>query len=122
MERKESRRDYSFTAIDNRLKRIFLDRDNELDYGDLAVYVYIAMFVQVGENGPDGKPNGKQGYCYKTKTAMRGELRMSKGRLNRHIDNLKRFGFIESREAKNKYGGQDLEEYRLIDGWKERLY
>lgn len=116
-----SKEERNFTAIDNAIKGVFLDEDNDLDYGDLAVYVYIAMFIQVGKNGRDGKPNGKQGYCYKTKTTMRGELRMSKGRLNRHIDNLKRFGFIDSREVKNKYGGQDIEEYRLIDDWKDRL-
>jgi len=118
---KKERKDYNFTAIDNRVKRIFLSEDNELDYGDLAVYTYIAMFIQVGPNGRDGKPNGKQGYCYKTKAAMRAELRMSKGKLNRHIENLKRSGFIDSRTVKNLYGGQDIEEYRLIDDWKMRL-
>lgn len=111
----------NFTAIDNAVKSVFLSGDNELDYGDLAVYVYIAMFIQVGPNGRDGKPNGKQGYCYKTKAAMRKELRISKGRLNRHIENLKRFGFIDSRTVKNLYGGQDIEEYRLIDEWKKYL-
>lgn len=114
-------KDYNFTALDNRIKNVFLAEDNELEYGDLAVYTYIAMFIQVGENGPDGKPNGKQGYCHKTKVAMRNELRMSKGKLNRHIDNLKRYGFIKSREVKNKYGGKDVEEYRLSDEWKAHL-
>src|SRR5690625_612003 len=116
-----SKKNYNFTALPNDVKRIFLSEDNDLDYGDLAVYVYISMFIQVGENGADGKPNGKQGYCHKTKAAMRGELRISKGRLNRHIENLKQYGFIDSRTVRNKYGGQDIEEYRLIDGWKERL-
>src|SRR5699024_10548112 len=116
-----SKKERNITAIDNAVKVVFLSEDNELDYGDLAVYVYIAMFIQVGPNGRDGKPNGKQGYCYKTKVAMRGELRMSKGRLNRHIENLKRSGFIDSRTVKNLYGGQDIEEYRLIDDWKMRL-
>ena len=116
-----SKKERNFTAIDNAVKSVFLSEDNELDYGDLAVYVYIAMFIQVGPNGRDGKPNGKQGYCYKTKASMRAELRISKGRLNRHIENLKRFGFIDSRTVKNLYGGQDIEEYRLIDGWKKHL-
>jgi|SRR5690625_941463 len=110
--------DYNFTAIDNAIKGVFLSGDNELDYGDLAVYVYIAMFIQVGENGPDGKCNGKQGYCHKTKAAIQSELRISKGKLNRHIANLKRYGFIDSRTKPNKYGGRDIEEYRLVDDWK----
>lgn len=117
----KDRRNYNFTAIDNRVKRVFLAEDNDLDYGDLAVYTYIAMFIQVGENGVDGKPNGKQGYCYKTKVTMRSELRMSKGRLDRHISNLKRYGFIDSREVRNKYGGKPIEEYRLIDAWQTHL-
>jgi len=116
-----SKKNYNFTALPNDVKRIFLSEDNDLDYGDLAVYVYISMFIQVGKNGRDGKPNGKQGYCYKTKVAMRNELRMSKGKLNRHIDNLKRFGFIEARTMPNKYGGKDIEEYRLSDEWKTHL-
>jgi len=115
------RKNYNFTAIDNAVKSVFLSDDIDLDYGDLAVYVYIAMFIQVGENGPDGKPNGKQGYCYKTKVAMRGELRMGRDKLNRCIANLKRYGFIDSREMSNKYGGRDIEEYRLIDDWKALL-
>lgn len=115
------RKNYNFTAIDNAVKSVFLSDDNDLDYGDLAVYVYIAMFVQVGGNGPDGKPNGKQGYCYKTKVAMRGELRMSRDKLDKHIDNLKRYGFIESREMPNKYGGRPVEEYRIIDDWQSLI-
>lgn len=111
-------RDYNFTAIDNAVKSVFLSDDNELDYVDFAVYVYIAMFIQIGKNGPDGKPNGKQGYCHKTKVAMRGELRIGRDKLNRSIANLKRYGFINSREVPNKYGGRDIEEYRLIDDWK----
>ena len=116
-----TKKDYNFTAIDNAVKGVLLSEHNDLDYGDLAVYVYISMFIQVGPNGRDGKPNGKQGYCYKTKATMRAELRISKGKLNRHIENLKRFGFIDYRTVKNLYGGQDIEEYRLIDDWKKRL-
>ena len=111
----------NFTPIDNDIKRVFFDDSNDLDYGDFAVYTYILMFIQFSENGRDGKPNGKQGYCYKTKIAMRSDLRISKGKLNRHIDNLKKFGFIGFREVKNKYGGQPLEEYRLSDEWKKLL-
>lgn len=116
-----SKKERNFTAIDNAVKSVFLSEDNELDYGDLAVYVYIAMFIQVGPNGRDGKPNGKQGYCYKTKVAMRRELRMSRDKLDKHIANLKRYGFIESREMPNKYGGRPVEEYRLIDDWKASI-
>src|SRR5690625_2852129 len=106
------------TPIPNEIKRVFFDDSNDLDYGDFAVYIYIAMNVQYGENGGDGKPNGKQGYCYKKKVSMRNELRISKARLNRHIERLKDYGFISSREVRNKFGGKPIEEYRLIEGWK----
>lgn len=109
------------SPIPNEIKRVFFDENNELDYGDFAVYVYIAMHVQYTENGRDGKPNGKQGYCYKTKVRMQGELRIGKAKLNRHLDRLKAFGFIESREVPNAYGGKPLEEYRLSDEWRTRL-
>ncbi len=118
---KKARKGHNFTAIDNRVKRIFLADDNALDYGDLAVYTYIAMFIQVGDKGADGRPNGKQSYCYKTKVAMRGELRMSRDKLDKHLRNLKRYGFIDSREVPNKYGGRPVEEYRLIDDWQAYL-
>lgn len=109
------------SPIENDIKRVFFDESNELDYGDFALYVYIAMNVQYGENGRDGKPNGKQGYCYRSKVRIRNDLRMSKDKLARHIERLKAFGFIESRFEKNRFGGHDLEEYRLSDGWRKRL-
>lgn len=109
------------SPIHNDIKRVFFDGDNELDYGDFGVYIYIAMHVQYGENGKDGKPNGKQGYCYKTKVTIRDELRISKGKLSRHLERLKEYGFIETRNVRNKYGGHDLEEYRLINAWESRV-
>lgn len=109
------------SPIHNDIKRVFFDSNNELDYGDFALYIYIAMNVQYGENGRDGKPNGKQGYCYRTKTRMRDDLRMSKDKLAKHLTRLKTYGFIESRREKNRYGGHDLEEFRLSERWKSRL-
>jgi len=105
------------TPIPNEIKRVFFDESNDLDYGDFAVYIYIAMNVQYGENGRDGKPNGKQGYCYRSKTRIRNDLRMGKDKLTKHIERLKDYGFIESRFEKNDFGGHDLEEYRLSDAW-----
>ena len=109
------------TPIPNEIKRIFFDNSNELDYGDFAVYIYIVMNVQYGENGRDGKPNGKQDYCYRSKTRIRNDLRMSKDKLTKHIERLKDYGFIESRFEKNSFGGHDLEEFRLSNGWRKHL-
>lgn len=109
------------TPIPNEIKRIFFAEDNDLDYGDFAVFIYIAMNVQYGEKGRDGKPNDKQGYCYKTKVAIRNELRIGKAKLSRHIERLKEHGFIETREVPNKFGGKPIEEYRLSERWKTRL-
>src|SRR5690625_7026172 len=116
-----SKKNYNFTALPNDVKRIFLSEDNDLDYGDLAVYVYISMFIQVGENGRDGKPNGKQGYCYKTKVAMSDELAISRGKLDKAIERLIEYGFVETREVANRYGGRPLLEYRLSTKWKALL-
>src|SRR5699024_5202294 len=113
-----TKKERNFTAIDNAVKSVFLSEDHDLDYGDLAVYVYISMFIQVGPNGRDGKPNGKQGYCYKTKVTMRKELRMSRDKLKKHISNLQSYGFRDSREMTNRYGGRPVEAYRLIYDWK----
>lgn len=112
---------WNHSPIENDIKRVFFDESNELDYGDFALYVYIAMNVQYGENGRDGKPNGKQGYCYRSKVRIRNDLRMGKDKLTKHIDRLKEFEFIESRYVRNDFGGHDLEEYRLSNGWKSRL-
>lgn len=110
------------TPIHNGIKRVFFAQDSELDYGDFAVFVYIAMYVQNSAgNGKSAEPNGKQGYAYPTKTRMMGELGMSKTKLNRCIDRLVAHGFIEAREVANKYGGKPLLEYRVIDRWKSRL-
>lgn len=109
------------TPIPNEIKRVFFDMDNDLNYGDFALYVYIAMHVQYSENGRNGKPNGKQGYCYKTKTTMRAELAMSKGKLETSIQRLIDYGFIETRTVANRYGGRTLLEYRLADVWKRYL-
>jgi|SRR5690625_1173353 len=109
------------SPIDNDIKRVFFDSSNELDYGDFALFIYIAMNVQYGENGRDGKPNGKQGYCYRTKARIRDDLRMSKDKLAKHIARLKAFGFIESRFEKNHFGGHDLEEFCVSERWKNRI-
>jgi len=109
------------SPINNDIKRVFFDENNELDYGDFAVYIYIAMHIQYSEDGGTGTPNGKQGYCYKTKVRIQGELGIGKDKLNRHIARLKAYGFIDSREVPNKYGGKPLEEYRLIDGWQSHI-
>lgn len=106
------------TPIDNDVKRVFFETENELDYGDFAVYIYIVMYVQYSEDAGKGKPNGKQGYAYPTKTRMQAELSIGKDKLNRSIQRLVDFGFIEARDVPNKYGGKPLQEYRLIDGWK----
>lgn len=110
------------TPIFNDIKRVFFDDNNELDYGDFAVYTYIAMHIQHSEDGGKGKPNGKQGYCYKTKVAMQKELRMSKIKLNASIDRLIEYGFIETREKANRYGGKPLLEYRLSPKWERLLW
>lgn len=109
------------TPIHNDIKRVFFDDNNKLNYGDFAVYVYIAMHIQYNENGRDGKPNGKQGYCYKTKVAMSNELAISRGKLDKAIERLIEYGFVETREVANRYGGRPLLEYRLSTKWKALL-
>lgn len=109
------------SPIDNDIKRVFFEDSSELDYGDFAVYVYIVMNVQYGENGADGKPNGKQGYCYKTKKRIKRELKMSRGKFDKSIARLIEYGFIGTREEPNKYGGRPLVEYRLSSEWKARI-
>ena len=109
------------TPIENGIKRVFFDKENELDYGDFAVYIYIVMYVQYSEDAGKGKPNGKQGYAYPTKTRMQAELSIGKAKLNQCLARLIEFGFIEARDVPNKYGGKPLQEYRLIDSWKARI-
>lgn len=109
------------SPIHNDIKRVLFDGDNELDYGDFAVYVYIAMHIQHSEDAGKGKPNGKQGYCYKTKVAMMSELSMSKAKLNKSIERLLKYGFISTREVPNKFGGRPLLEYKLSDEWLRNM-
>lgn len=109
------------SPIHNDVKRVFFEGDNELDYGDFAVYVYIAMHIQYSEDAGKGKPNGKQGYCYKTKVAMMSELSMSKAKLNKTIDRLTDYGFISTRKESNRYGGRPLLEYRLSEEWMRNI-
>lgn len=107
----------NFTRIDNALKPMFFDNP-DLGYGDLAVFTYIAMHVQISDDAGKGSSNGKQGYAYTTKTRMQAELSMSKKKLNDTIDRLIAYGLIDTREVPNKYGGRPLTEYRLSDAWK----
>lgn len=107
------------TPIDNDVKRVFFDKENDLNYGDFAVFVYIAMHVQYSEDAGKGKANGKQGYAYTTKVRMQAELSMGKAKLAQALDRLREYGFIESRDVPNKYGGKPLKEYRLADGWRK---
>lgn len=118
MQTNESGKIRSFTPIDNEVKRVFFEGDNDLDYGDFAVYVYIAMHIQISDDAGKGKPNGKQGFCYKTKVAMAGELSISRMKLDKAIAKLIEYGFVGTREVPNKYGGRPLLEYRLADDWK----
>lgn len=109
------------SPIHNDIKRVFFASDNELDYGDFAVYVYIAMHIQYSVDAGRGNPNGKQGYCYKTKVAMTKELSISRMKLDKAIEKLLRYGFIETREVANKYGGRPLLEYRLSIEWMANI-
>lgn len=109
------------SPIDNDIKRVFFAEDSGLDYGDFAVYIYIAMHVQWSEYGRNGEPNDKQGYCYKTKVAMCAELSVSRGKLDKAIDKLIEYGFVCTREIPNRYGGKPLLEYRLSTVWRRHI-
>lgn len=102
----------NFTAIDNDVKRVFFDPENDLDYGDLAMYVYIAMHIRV-------KDGELKGLAYPTKRRMQADLSIGKQRLTKSIDKLVDHGFIATKEVANKYGGKPLLYYRLADEWKD---
>lgn len=105
-----------FTAVENVLITRYLKRFSDFTFAELAVYTYIKKYVQQSPStqGYSAKPNGKQGFAYTTKTRMAAELNIGKDRLNRVIDTLVRYGLVETREVKNKYGGADLTEYRPL--------
>ena len=107
----------NFTAVSNDLKPV-LFANPAVGYAEIAVYLYLAMHVQVSEDAGKGTPNGKQGYAYTTKARMQGELAIGKTKLNRSLDVLEAEGLIKAREVANKYGGKPLKEYRLSDEWK----
>src|SRR5699024_12575884 len=82
------------SPIENDIKRVFFDKDSELNYGDFAVYIYIAMHIQYSEDGGKGVPNEKQGYCYKTKVEMCSELAISRAKLDNEMVMLDEYGVI----------------------------
>ena len=106
------------TPIDNGIKRVFFDKGNDLGYGDFAVFIYIVMYIQYSEDAGKGADNGKRGYAYTTKTRMMAELSIGKDGLNSCIDRLVKYGFIETRDVPNRYGGKPLQEYKLSDKWR----
>ncbi|MBU5266283.1 helix-turn-helix domain-containing protein [Virgibacillus proomii] len=102
----------NFTPIDNDVKRVFFAPDTDLDYGDFAVYVYIAMHVRV-------KDGDLKGLAYPTKKRMQSDLSIGRRKLSEAIEKLVRYGFIIAVKVPNKYGGKPLLHYRLSDEWKK---
>lgn len=102
----------NFTPIDNEVRRLFFASETDLDYGDFAVYVYIAMHVRV-------KDGDLKGFAYPTKKRMQSDLSIGRRKLSEAIDKLVRYGFIIAVKVPNKYGGKPLLHYRLSDEWKK---
>ncbi|MGM0846905.1 MAG: hypothetical protein ACQEUT_18255 [Bacillota bacterium] len=79
----------------------------DFSYAELSVFAYIMANVQNQDNG-----NNKKGYCYRTKTRICKDLKMSRSKLNKSIELLKTYKLIQHREVPNYRGGHHLEEYK----------
>ncbi|MCK6256806.1 hypothetical protein LCY76_09385 [Fictibacillus sp. KIGAM418] len=86
-----------------------------MDYAALSVYVYIAAHKQ-DQLSVDGssKPNGLQGWCYRTKKRMVSDLKISKVKLDACLRTLQQYGLIQVAQCKNKYGGKPLKYHKPL--------